>query len=82
MSLIHSATNTEIAIKSESNSKVVTIMETSGKNGNALNRNIRLERVRSTASMLAPSGLNKSWYLLCRHKRGGKGIKSGIRNHC
>lgn len=59
MSLIHSATNTEIAIKSESNSKVVTIMEMSGNNGNALNRNIKLGRVKSTAGMLAPSGSNR-----------------------
>ena len=51
MSRILSAINTEIMIRSGNNIIKLT-KERSGKNGNVLNRNIRLGKMRSGAGML------------------------------
>ena len=51
MSRILSAINTEIMIKTDNNIIKVT-KERSGKNGNVLNPNIRLGKMRSGAGML------------------------------
>jgi hypothetical protein len=51
--LLEIGIETEKTIKIENNRKVVTRIESSGNNGNALNRNIKLGKVKNTAGMLA-----------------------------
>jgi hypothetical protein len=50
--LLEIGIETETTIKIENNRKLVTRIESSGNNGNVLNRNIKLGKVRNTAGML------------------------------